>query len=139
MHHSRPDGRLLAPTEVVAQAATRAWARPTFGRWIDDIIPLLSADRRGAARLDIVQKKQDAELEIAGRRAAARSRDGVPQGRHARHRGRLCELDPSCLLTHRMSLEEAPRGYAMVKDKEDGLRARGVRTGGQMRTSWRAA
>ena len=34
------------------------------------------------------------------------------------------ELDPSFLLTHRMSLEEAPRGYAMFKDKEDGcLRA----------------
>jgi threonine dehydrogenase-like Zn-dependent dehydrogenase len=30
------------------------------------------------------------------------------------------ELDPSFLLTHRMPLEEAPRGYAMFKDKEDG-------------------
>jgi threonine dehydrogenase-like Zn-dependent dehydrogenase len=30
------------------------------------------------------------------------------------------DLDPSFLLTHRMSLEEAPRGYAMFKDKEDG-------------------
>ena len=34
------------------------------------------------------------------------------------------ELDPSFLLTHRMPLEDAPRGYAMFKDKEDGcLRA----------------
>jgi threonine dehydrogenase-like Zn-dependent dehydrogenase len=34
------------------------------------------------------------------------------------------ELDPSLLLTHRMSLEEAPRGYEMFKKKEDGcLRA----------------
>ena len=30
------------------------------------------------------------------------------------------ELDPSFLMTHRMSLEEAPRGYAMFKDKQDG-------------------
>jgi threonine dehydrogenase-like Zn-dependent dehydrogenase len=30
------------------------------------------------------------------------------------------ELDPSFLITHRMPLEEAPRGYAMFKDKEDG-------------------
>ncbi len=34
------------------------------------------------------------------------------------------ELDTSFLITHRMSLEEAPRGYQMFKDKEDGcLRA----------------
>ena len=34
------------------------------------------------------------------------------------------ELDPSFLLTHRMSLEDAPRGYEMFKDKQDGcLRA----------------
>jgi threonine dehydrogenase-like Zn-dependent dehydrogenase len=30
------------------------------------------------------------------------------------------ELDPSFLITHRMSLEDAPRGYEMFKDKEDG-------------------
>jgi threonine dehydrogenase-like Zn-dependent dehydrogenase len=30
------------------------------------------------------------------------------------------ELDPSFLITHRMSLEEAPRGYELFKDKEDG-------------------
>jgi threonine dehydrogenase-like Zn-dependent dehydrogenase len=30
------------------------------------------------------------------------------------------ELDPSFLITHRMSLEDAPRGYQMFKDKEDG-------------------
>jgi threonine dehydrogenase-like Zn-dependent dehydrogenase len=30
------------------------------------------------------------------------------------------ELDPSFLLTHRMSLEEAPRGYELFKDKQDG-------------------
>ena len=30
------------------------------------------------------------------------------------------ELDPSFLVTHRFSLEEAPRGYAMFKHKEDG-------------------
>ena len=30
------------------------------------------------------------------------------------------ELDPSILLTHRMSLEEAPRGYDMFKNKQDG-------------------
>jgi threonine dehydrogenase-like Zn-dependent dehydrogenase len=30
------------------------------------------------------------------------------------------ELDPSFLLTHRMSLEEAPRGYAIFKDKQEG-------------------
>jgi threonine dehydrogenase-like Zn-dependent dehydrogenase len=29
------------------------------------------------------------------------------------------ELDPSFLITHRMPLEEAPRGYQMFKDKED--------------------
>ena len=34
------------------------------------------------------------------------------------------ELDPSFLITHRMSLEEAPRGYELFKNKEDGcLRA----------------
>ena len=34
------------------------------------------------------------------------------------------ELDPSFLITHRMPLEEAPRGYELFKDKEDGcLRA----------------
>jgi threonine dehydrogenase-like Zn-dependent dehydrogenase len=33
-------------------------------------------------------------------------------------------LDPSFLITHRMSLEDAPRGYEMFKTKEDGcLRA----------------
>jgi threonine dehydrogenase-like Zn-dependent dehydrogenase len=32
------------------------------------------------------------------------------------------ELDPSFLVTHRMSLEEAPRGYDMFKSKEDGCR-----------------
>ncbi|HEU4405992.1 MAG TPA: zinc-dependent alcohol dehydrogenase [Polyangiaceae bacterium] len=30
------------------------------------------------------------------------------------------ELDPSFLVTHRMSLEEAPRGYEMFKKKQDG-------------------
>jgi len=34
------------------------------------------------------------------------------------------ELDPSFLVTHRMSLEESPRGYELFKDKQDGcLRA----------------
>jgi threonine dehydrogenase-like Zn-dependent dehydrogenase len=34
------------------------------------------------------------------------------------------DLDPSFLLTHRMSLEDSPRGYEMFKNKEDGcLRA----------------
>jgi threonine dehydrogenase-like Zn-dependent dehydrogenase len=34
------------------------------------------------------------------------------------------ELDPSFLITHRMSLEDAPRGYELFKNKEDGcLRA----------------
>ncbi|MEW6296760.1 MAG: zinc-dependent alcohol dehydrogenase [Thermodesulfobacteriota bacterium] len=30
------------------------------------------------------------------------------------------ELDPSYLVTHRFSLEDAPRGYEMFKEKEDG-------------------
>ena len=30
------------------------------------------------------------------------------------------ELDPSIMLTHRMSLEEGPRGYEVFKNKEDG-------------------
>lgn len=30
------------------------------------------------------------------------------------------ELDPSIMLTHRMSLEEGPRGYEIFKNKEDG-------------------
>jgi threonine dehydrogenase-like Zn-dependent dehydrogenase len=30
------------------------------------------------------------------------------------------ELDPSYLITHRMSLEEAPRGYELFKEKQDG-------------------
>jgi threonine dehydrogenase-like Zn-dependent dehydrogenase len=30
------------------------------------------------------------------------------------------ELDPSYLATHRFSLEDAPRGYDMFKNKEDG-------------------
>jgi threonine dehydrogenase-like Zn-dependent dehydrogenase len=30
------------------------------------------------------------------------------------------ELDPTFLATHRMSLEEAPRGYELFKDKKDG-------------------
>jgi threonine dehydrogenase-like Zn-dependent dehydrogenase len=33
---------------------------------------------------------------------------------------RTGELDPSYLATHHMSLEDAPRGYAMFKNKEDG-------------------
>lgn len=34
------------------------------------------------------------------------------------------QLDPSFLITHRMSLEESARGYEMFKNKEDGcLRA----------------
>ena len=34
------------------------------------------------------------------------------------------DLDPSFLITHRMSLEEGPRGYEVFKNKEDGcLRA----------------
>jgi len=34
------------------------------------------------------------------------------------------DLDPSFLLTHRMSLEDSPRGYDMFKNKHDGcLRA----------------
>jgi threonine dehydrogenase-like Zn-dependent dehydrogenase len=31
------------------------------------------------------------------------------------------EIDPSCLATHRFSLEDSPRAYAMFKDKEDGM------------------
>lgn len=30
------------------------------------------------------------------------------------------ELDPSFLATHKMPLEEGPRGYRMFKHKEDG-------------------
>ena len=30
------------------------------------------------------------------------------------------ELDPSYLVTHTMSLEEAPRGYELFKKKQDG-------------------
>ena len=30
------------------------------------------------------------------------------------------ELDPSILVSHRMSLEEAPKGYELFKDKQDG-------------------
>jgi threonine dehydrogenase-like Zn-dependent dehydrogenase len=30
------------------------------------------------------------------------------------------EIDPTYLVTHRMSLEDAPRGYEMFKKKEDG-------------------
>ena len=43
-----------------------------------------------------------------------------------RNMGRMLEhvqagdLDPSFLVTHRMSLEQAPRGYEMFKKKEDG-------------------
>jgi threonine dehydrogenase-like Zn-dependent dehydrogenase len=43
-----------------------------------------------------------------------------------RYMGRMIEhmqagdLDPSFLVTHRMSLEESPRGYEMFKKKEDG-------------------
>ena len=34
------------------------------------------------------------------------------------------DLDPSFLLTHRMSLEDGPKGYDMFKNKHDGcLRA----------------
>jgi threonine dehydrogenase-like Zn-dependent dehydrogenase len=34
------------------------------------------------------------------------------------------DLDPSFLITHRMSLEDGPRGYELFKKKEDGcLRA----------------
>jgi len=29
------------------------------------------------------------------------------------------ELDPSILVSHRMSLEESPKGYQLFKDKED--------------------
>jgi len=30
------------------------------------------------------------------------------------------DLDPSFLASHRMSLEDAPRGYELFKEKEDG-------------------
>ncbi len=30
------------------------------------------------------------------------------------------EIDPSFIITHRMSLEQAPRGYQLFKNKEDG-------------------
>ena len=40
-------------------------------------------------------------------------------GRSARP-GSAGELDPSFLITHRMPLEDAPRGYEMFKKKEDG-------------------
>jgi threonine dehydrogenase-like Zn-dependent dehydrogenase len=30
------------------------------------------------------------------------------------------ELDPSFIVTHRFSLEDAPKGYEMFKHKEDG-------------------
>jgi threonine dehydrogenase-like Zn-dependent dehydrogenase len=30
------------------------------------------------------------------------------------------EIDPSFVITHRMPLDEAPRGYEMFKNKEDG-------------------
>lgn len=29
------------------------------------------------------------------------------------------EIDPSFVVTHRLSLEEAPKGYEMFKDKQD--------------------
>ena len=29
------------------------------------------------------------------------------------------EIDPSFVITHRMTLDDAPRGYAMFRDKED--------------------
>jgi threonine dehydrogenase-like Zn-dependent dehydrogenase len=29
------------------------------------------------------------------------------------------EIDPSFVITHKMSLEDAPRGYDMFKKKED--------------------
>lgn len=49
-----------------------------------------------------------------GQRYMARMMEHVQRG----------ELDPSILATHRMSLEEAPRGYQIFKDKEEGcLRA----------------
>ncbi|GGR16011.1 hypothetical protein [Deinococcus ruber] len=31
------------------------------------------------------------------------------------------ELDPSCLATHRLSVEDGPRAYDMFKNKEDGM------------------
>jgi threonine dehydrogenase-like Zn-dependent dehydrogenase len=29
------------------------------------------------------------------------------------------EIDPSMVITHRLSLEDAPRGYTMFRNKED--------------------
>jgi threonine dehydrogenase-like Zn-dependent dehydrogenase len=29
------------------------------------------------------------------------------------------EIDPSMVITHRLPLDEAPRGYAMFRDKKD--------------------
>jgi threonine dehydrogenase-like Zn-dependent dehydrogenase len=29
------------------------------------------------------------------------------------------EIDPSCIITHRIALDEADRGYQMFKNKED--------------------
>ena len=40
----------------------------------------------------------------------------MPQMMEAVQRG---ELDPSFLITHRLSLEDSPRGYEMFKKKED--------------------
>ena len=44
------------------------------------------------------------------RDAPSKVRSGVLNG----------ELDPSILVSHRMPLEDAPRGYELFKDKEDG-------------------
>ena len=47
--------------------------------------------------------------QMHGQRYAPRLFEYIQQGR----------LDPSYLLTHRMALEDGPRGYAMFRDKED--------------------
>jgi threonine dehydrogenase-like Zn-dependent dehydrogenase len=45
------------------------------------------------------------------------------------------ELDTSFLITHRMSLEEGPRGYELFKNKEDGCVRAGVHALGRTRAA----
>ncbi len=82
-----------------AQLAQRVACSPSLIRAIEaeDRRPSHEIAERVAAALELAPAQQQLFVRVA--------------------RG---ELDPSYLVTHRFSLEDAPRGYEMFKTKEDG-------------------
>jgi len=77
---------------------------------------LLALSRRDAIALGVLMNKGVTirTAQQPGQRYMPRMLEHVQRG----------ELDPSFLITHRMTLEESPQGYELFKTKQDGcLRA----------------